>query len=114
MQLGARCVLLQIKCVWGVGLRYFIIHANNRIFTPHHQLCHSLRPAFDKLASMHPNAIFVDVPVTDTNANLHQGLNIDSVPYAHVYSPTESLVEETKLSRKNFSEFAGLVGKHCS
>mmetsp|Transcript_15213 Transcript_15213/g.32891 ORF Transcript_15213/g.32891 Transcript_15213/m.32891 type:complete len:232 (+) Transcript_15213:249-944(+) len=78
------------------------------------KLCHSLRPAFDKLASMHPNAIFVDVPVTDTNANLHQGLNIDSVPYAHVYSPTESLVEETKLSRKNFSEFAGLVGKHCS
>ena len=78
------------------------------------QLCHSLRPIFDKTASSNPDAIFVDVPVLETNSNLHQGLGVESVPFGHIYHPDKGLVEETKLSRKSFSDFEELVRMHCA
>mmetsp|Transcript_7395 Transcript_7395/g.18348 ORF Transcript_7395/g.18348 Transcript_7395/m.18348 type:complete len:231 (-) Transcript_7395:111-803(-) len=77
------------------------------------KLCHSLRPAFDRAAASTPQAIFVDVPVLETNANLHQGLGVESVPYAHIYHPEKGLVVETRLSRKAFSEFEESVKMHC-
>ena len=67
-----------------------------------------------KMAATKPETIFLDVPVTESNTNLHKGLGIESVPFAHVYHPERGLVEETKLSRETFSEFTDLVEKHCS
>ncbi|KAL7433512.1 hypothetical protein ACHAXM_003593 [Skeletonema potamos] len=76
--------------------------------------CHSIRPSFDKVASSKPHVIFVDVPVTNTNVELHQGLGVKSVPFAHIYCPEKGLVVEEKISRSRFSEFEELVEKHSS
>jgi hypothetical protein len=45
---------------------------------------------------------FVELPVTEQNANLHQGLGVPSLPYFHVYHPDGGLVEELRGSRKFF------------
>ena len=76
--------------------------------------CQSVRPSFDKVASSKPNLIFVDVPVTNTNVQLHKGLGVKSVPYAHIYCPENGLVVEEKISRSRFAEFEKLVEKHSS
>jgi thiol-disulfide isomerase/thioredoxin len=76
--------------------------------------CHAIRPSFDKAASSNPEIIFVDVPVLESNSNLHQGLGVESIPFGHIYHPEEGLVEERKLSRKTFSEFEGLMKMHSS
>mmetsp|Transcript_31654 Transcript_31654/g.67022 ORF Transcript_31654/g.67022 Transcript_31654/m.67022 type:complete len:238 (+) Transcript_31654:365-1078(+) len=75
--------------------------------------CHSLRPIFDKTAISNPHVLYVDVPILETNSNLHQGLGVESVPFGHIYHPTQGLVEETKLCRKTFSEFEALVQRYC-
>ena len=54
---------------------------------------------------MYPDAVFVDVPVNDQNASLHQGLGVPSLPFGHIYHPTAGLVEELKLTRKHITEF---------
>lgn len=76
--------------------------------------CQAIRPSFDKVASSKPKVIFVDVPVTNTNVELHQGLKVTSVPFAHIYCPEKGLVVEEKISRSRFSEFEELVEKHSS
>jgi hypothetical protein len=65
------------------------------------------------MASSNPETIYLDVPVTESNTNLHKGLGIESVPYCHIYHPEIGLVEETKISRETLSAFEGLVQKHC-
>ena len=67
--------------------------------------CMAVAPHFYKLAKMNPNVVFVDVPVTETNAALHQGLGVPSLPYGHIYHPQSGLVEEMKLTRKDIPEF---------
>jgi len=76
--------------------------------------CHAIRPSFDRAASSNPHVTFVDVPVLESNSNLHQGLGVESIPFGHIYHPEMGLVEEMKLSRKTFSEFEGLVKMHSS
>jgi hypothetical protein len=76
------------------------------------QTCHAIRPIFDKAASSNPQAIFVDVPVLESNSNLHQGLGVKSIPFGLIFHPEEGLIEEKKLSRKTFSEFEGLIKMH--
>ena len=80
----------------------------------HVQTCHAIRPSFDRAASSNPHVMFVDVPVLESNANLHQGLGVESIPFGHIYHPEEGLVEEKRLSRKTFSEFEGLIKMHSS
>lgn len=67
--------------------------------------CMAVAPHFYKLAKMNPNVVFVDVPVTETNASLHQGLGVPSLPYGHLYHPESGLVEEMKLTRNHIAEF---------
>lgn len=43
------------------------------------------------------------------NAKLHQGLDVNSVPYVHLYHPTAGLVEERKLTRKHLAGFRKLL-----
>lgn len=59
-----------------------------------------------RMATKFTNVIFVEVPVTEENAALHQGLGVPSLPYAHIYHPQAGLVEELKISRKHLSDFA--------
>jgi hypothetical protein len=63
------------------------------------------------MATKYPDVIFVDVPVTNENANLHQGLGVPSLPFGHIYHPAAGLVEELRLTRKLFPEFAQAL--HC-
>lgn len=67
--------------------------------------CMAVAPHFYKIAKLNPNVVFVDVPVTESNAALHQGLGVPSLPYGHIYHPQEGLVEEMKLTRNNIPEF---------
>lgn len=67
--------------------------------------CMAVAPHFYKLAQRNPQVSFVEVPVTDANAVLHQGLGVPSLPYAHIYHPQSGLVEEMKLTRNEIPAF---------
>lgn len=54
------------------------------------------------MATLYPHITFLEVPVTNENANLHQGLEVPSLPYGHIYYPEAGLVEEMKISKKYF------------
>lgn len=47
--------------------------------------------------------------MTDKNAALHQGLGVATLPFAHIYHPTEGLVEEHKLTRKDVESFREML-----
>jgi thiol-disulfide isomerase/thioredoxin len=70
-------------------------------YAPWCRACRATSPGFASLAKHHPETKFVKVPVLADNANLHQGLNVPSVPYLHLYHPTSGLMEEQKLARKH-------------
>lgn len=76
--------------------------------------CKAMAPLFYRLASTYKDTVFVEVPVTDKNAALHQGLGVPSLPFGHIYHPKAGLVEELKINRKFFSEFAHTVKAHRS
>ena len=67
--------------------------------------CRAVTPAFYKLAWTNPNVVFVDVPLTESTAVIHQGLRVPSLPFAHIYYPKAGLVEESKLLRKDVPSF---------
>merc|ERR1712157_244021 len=68
--------------------------------------CKAIGPSFYRLAKQYEDKIkFVEVPVTDQNAELHQGLGIPSLPFGHIYHPVAGLVEERRISKRNFREF---------
>mmetsp|Transcript_20253 Transcript_20253/g.58565 ORF Transcript_20253/g.58565 Transcript_20253/m.58565 type:complete len:99 (+) Transcript_20253:894-1190(+) len=71
-----------------------------------------MAPLFYRLANTYKDTIFVEVPVTDQNASLHQGLNVPSLPFGHIYHPKAGLVEERKINRKFFAQFAHTVKAH--
>merc|ERR1712151_1467604 len=70
--------------------------------------CKSTTPYYYSMANRHNNEsnnnniCFVDVPITDKNVDLHQGLGIPSIPYGHIYIPNNNnkdglLVEEFRM-----------------
>eukprot|EP00979_Chaetoceros_neogracilis_P016049 scaffold6860_cov297-Chaetoceros_neogracile.AAC.47 len=76
--------------------------------------CKAIAPAFYRLASTYKTALFIDVPVTAENANLHQGLGVTSLPFGHIYHPTGGLVEEIKISKKFFPNFARVLKSYVN
>lgn len=80
-----------------------------RFFATWCKACKAIQPAYHRLASHHPDLVFLDVPVTNHNANLHQGLGVPSLPYGHVYYPRAGLVEELRISKKYFPDLARRV-----
>jgi thiol-disulfide isomerase/thioredoxin len=77
-----------------------------RFFAPWCRACKAVAPLFYHMANTFPNVKFVDVPVTDRNTNLHQGLGVPSLPFGHVYHPKGGLVEELRITRPFISQFA--------
>ena len=61
------------------------------------------------MATLYPQINFLEVPVTNQNTNLHQGLEVPSLPYGHIYYPKSGLVEELKISKKYFHNLVKLV-----
>jgi len=80
-----------------------------RFFATWCKACKAVQPAFYRMASLYPQITFLEVPVTNDNANLHQGLDVPSLPYGHIYHPNAGLVEELKISRKYFKNLVRLV-----
>lgn len=76
-----------------------------RFFATWCKACQAIGPAFHRLAKTYDNVLFVEVPVTNKNAELHQGLGVPSLPFGHIYHPKAGLVEELKISRKYFPDF---------
>jgi len=73
-----------------------------RFFATWCKACKAIQPAYYRMASLYPHIVFLEVPVTNDNANLHQGLGVPSLPYGHIYYPEAGLVEELKISKKYF------------
>jgi thiol-disulfide isomerase/thioredoxin len=67
--------------------------------------CAKIKLPFEAMSKSNPNANFIAVPVTPSNADLHHGLGVPSLPFAHVYHPTAGLVEERRITRAKFREF---------
>jgi len=75
-----------------------------RFFAPWCKACRAIAPAFYRMAGQYPDVSFVEVPVTEKNVNLHQGLEVPSLPFGHIYVPNVGLVEELRISRKFFPQ----------
>lgn len=88
-------------------------------YSPWCKACKAAAPGVKALAKQHPNVKFIQVPVIEDNVLLHQGLNVPSVPYMHLYQPNQvvdpghepqqSLVEERKMTRKKVSGYQKLL-----
>ena len=76
-----------------------------RFYATYCKACQAVAPMFYRLATLYPDAMFIDVPVTESNTSLHQGLGVTSLPYAHIYHPIVGLVEEQKLTRTHIQSF---------
>ena len=75
-----------------------------RCFACRPQSCKQIAPVFYKLARALPGITFVEVPINDENINLHHGLGVPSVPFAHIYYHGV-LAEELKLNKRHFPRF---------
>ncbi|EED89478.1 hypothetical protein THAPSDRAFT_263903, partial [Thalassiosira pseudonana CCMP1335] len=80
-----------------------------RFFATWCKACKAIQPSFYRMASLYPHIQFLEVPVTNENANLHQGLEVPSLPYGHIYYPGAGLVEELKISKKYFPNLVRMV-----
>lgn len=76
-----------------------------RFFATWCKSCKAMAPKFYRLSNTYSNVSFVEVPVTDKNTELHQGLGVPSVPFGHIYLPNAGLVEEMRISKRTFPEF---------
>jgi thiol-disulfide isomerase/thioredoxin len=82
-----------------------------RFYAPWCRACKAIEPQFKKLSkSLDERFVqFVEVPLTQSNAFLHQGLGIPSLPYGHIYHPAVGLTEERKISKEYFDTFRQIV-----
>lgn len=71
--------------------------------------CKASEQSFYRMAQSMPDVKFVEVPVLESNANLHQGLGVPTLPFGHIYSPTSGLVEELRMAKKEFPKFQTVV-----
>lgn len=74
--------------------------------------CKAIGPSFHRLARQYANVKFVDVAITEKNADLHSGLGVPSIPYGHIYHPQGGLVEELAISRKKFWRLERMLGEY--
>ena len=80
-----------------------------RFFATWCKACKAIQPSYYRMASLYPQIVFLEVPVTNENSNLHQGLEVPSLPYGHIYYPEAGLVEELKISKKYFHNLVKMV-----
>ncbi|CAB9497385.1 Thioredoxin [Seminavis robusta] len=81
-----------------------------RFYAPWCKACKAVQQPFRKLCRDYEGVVkFVEVPLTKENAFLHDGLGVPSLPYGHIYHPAAGLVEERKIKKKEFAEFAQVL-----
>lgn len=76
--------------------------------------CLAVEPLFYRMANSMPDVKFVEVPVLEENANLHQGLGVPALPFGHIYHPKTGLVEELRIAKKEFKNFQAVVEMYRS
>jgi len=77
-----------------------------RFFAPWCKACKAITPFFYRVARQCTDVLFVEVPVTEKTTALHQGLGISKLPFTHIYTPDGGLVEELRITRPYFADFA--------
>lgn len=76
-----------------------------RFFATWCRSCKASENHFRKLVSKFTNDVkFVEVPLTKETAYMLEGLNVKTVPFAHIYHPEAGLVEEMRASKRYSSE----------
>lgn len=80
-----------------------------RFYAPWCRACKAMEAPFQRLARTTPQVKFVQVPLMDSTAMLHQGLGVPSLPFGHVYHPQAGLVEEQSLNKKHIKDFTNLL-----
>lgn len=80
-----------------------------RFYAPWCKACRAIQSRFRKLASDYPHVKFVEMPVTESNAFLSEGLGVPALPYGHIYHPAAGLVDERSLNKKVFSDFKDVL-----
>ena len=83
-----------------------------RFYAPWCKACRAVQARFRKLAKEYPTVKFVECPLTKSNAFLHEGLGVPSLPYGHIYHPSAGLVEERRIGRHVFDEFQQVLQTH--
>ena len=85
-----------------------------RFFASWCKACQAIKPEYYRLSKQlqDENVKFVEVPLTKTNAFLHQGLGVPSIPYGHIYHPEAGLLEEQSVSKKNFKSFKAKLNSY--
>jgi len=79
--------------------------------------CAAVKPKFYRLANAYrsrTDIVFVEVPVTEQNADLHQGLGVPTLPFSHIYYPGSGLTEELKMVKPHFKRFEETVRWYAS
>ena len=80
-----------------------------RFYAPWCKACKAVESRFRSLPRDFPNVKFVEVPLTQDNGYLHNGLGVPSLPFAHLYHPEVGLVEERKINKNVFNEFKKIL-----
>lgn len=79
-----------------------------RFHAPYCKACQSIAVAYDRLAKANDPAVkFVDVHIKDRLD--YPDLDVPATPYAHIYHPTEGLVESSPIARRQFSKFKKIL-----
>jgi thiol-disulfide isomerase/thioredoxin len=79
--------------------------------------CAAVKPRYYRMANAYASRediVFVEVPVTEKNANLHQGLGVPTLPFGHIYYPGSGLAEELKMVKPHFKKFEKTVQWYAS
>lgn len=78
-----------------------------RFFASWCKTCLAIAPSFNRLARRNPQVSFIEIPVTQANAEFVQDeLHVSAIPQAHIHHPDIiGPVEELRISRKHWSGF---------
>ncbi len=73
--------------------------------------CKQTEPSFLRFARRNPNIVFINIPFNKKDDLIFQELQVNAVPYGHVYHLGE-LIGEMRLTPKHFSDFEKTVTKY--
>jgi len=78
-----------------------------RFFASWCKTCLAIAPSYNRLARRNPQVSFIEIPVTQANAEfVRDELHVSAIPQAHIHHPDIiGPVEELRISRKHWSGF---------
>mmetsp|Transcript_25414 Transcript_25414/g.38533 ORF Transcript_25414/g.38533 Transcript_25414/m.38533 type:complete len:222 (+) Transcript_25414:177-842(+) len=82
-----------------------------RFYAPWCRACKAAQAPYRKLSRdfSDERIKFIECPVTEDNAFLHEGLGVPSLPFGHIYHPEAGLVEEVSINKKVFQDFERML-----